>query len=226
MKRHIFYSMILIALLTTSCAYYPRLTSIPLIKEKGDTRIEGGVTILVPNIQASVSHGVTEKIAIQTTISANSYNYYGHGAIGLYKKVFQDRHVVELYSGFGYGSGNFNGSVTDNYQNGNYQMFFTQLNFGNIEKKTGNMESGLGLKVGYIHTNMNCMTDIYSGFEHQKGIFVEPTGFFRCGGPKIKFHAALGFGKWFQTSDNIEIHWFPVNFGIGVSYSFGGKSNK
>ena len=226
MRKHLVCSIIAIVLLTTNCAYYPRLASIPLIKEKGDTRIEGGITILVPNIQASVSHGVSEKIAIQAAISANPYNYYGHGAIGLYKKVLQDRHVMELYGGFGYGSGNMDGTVTDNYQHGNYQMYFTQFNFGNIEKKVGNMESGLGIKFGYIHTNMNITTDIYHGFEHQNGIFLEPTGFFRCGGPKWKFHAALGFGKWFQTSDNIEIHWFPVNLGIGVSCSFGGISNK
>ena len=218
--------MITIALLTTNCAYYPRLTSIPLIKEKGDTRIEGGITVLVPNIQASVSHGVTERIAIQSTISANSYNYYGHGAIGFYKKVLQDRNVIELYSGFGYGSGNLNGNVTDNYQHGNYQMYFTQLNFGYIEKKHGYMETGLGIKFGYIHTNINFSTEFYHGFIHQNGIFVEPSGFFRCGGPRLKFHAALGFGRWFQISDNVEIHWFPVNFGIGVSSSFGGISNK
>ena len=226
MKRHLVYLMTTIALLTTSCAYYPRLTSIPLIKEKGDTRIEGGITILVPNIQASVSHGVSEKIAIQGAISGNPFNYYGHGAIGFYKKVLQDRNVIELYGGFGHGFGNLNGSVTDDYQHGNYQVYFTQFNFGNIEKKHGNMETGLGIKFGYIHTNINFSTEFYHGPEHQKGIFLEPTGFFRCGGPKWKFHAALGFGRWFQISDNTEIYWFPANLGLGVSYSFGGISNK
>ena len=88
------------------------------------------------------------------------------------------------------------------------------------------METGLGLKVGYIHTNMNCLTDIYFRFEHQKGIFVEPSGFFRCGGPKLKFHAALGFCRLFQITDNTEIHWGPFNLGIGISYSFGGISNR
>ena len=50
------YSMIVLSFLITGCGtYYPRLTGIPLIKGKGDTRIEGGVTILDPDIQASVS---------------------------------------------------------------------------------------------------------------------------------------------------------------------------
>jgi len=226
MMKHLVYLIVAIALLTTSCTYYPRLTGIPLIKEKGDTRIEGGITILVPNIQASVSRGVSEKIAIQAAISGNSINHYGHGAIGLYKKVLQDRNVIELYGGFGYGSGNQDGPVTSVYQHGNYQMYFTQFNFGNIEKKTGNMESGLGIKFGYIHTNMNVTAEFYQGFENQKGIFVEPTGFFRFGGPKWKFHATLGYGRWFQISNNTEIYWFPANLGVGVSYSFGGVSNK
>ena len=92
----------IIGSLTTSCTYYPHLTGIPLIKEKGDTRIEGGVTILDPSIHASVSYGATEELALQAVFSANSVEYYGQGAIGFYKNI-QDRNVMELYVGFGYG---------------------------------------------------------------------------------------------------------------------------
>jgi hypothetical protein len=33
-------------LLVTGCAYYPHLTDVPLIREKGDTRLEAGCTIV------------------------------------------------------------------------------------------------------------------------------------------------------------------------------------
>ena len=44
-KRHLICTMTIIFGLTTSCSYYPRFTSAPLIKEKGDTRIEGGIGV-------------------------------------------------------------------------------------------------------------------------------------------------------------------------------------
>ena len=220
--------ILFIGFMTTGCTYFPRLTGIPLIKEKGDTRIEGGATIIVPSIQASVSHGITDKIAIQVAGSVIPYdaNKYFQGAIGYYKKI-NEGNVVELYGGFAYGYGDYRGQGTGNYQDGNYQMYFTQFNFGNIKKKANNMESGLGLKLGYLHTNMNVdIDDMFHGFEHQRGIVLEPTGFIRFGGPKWRFHAVLGFGVWYPISDTYEIHQWPVNLGIGVSYSFGGISNK
>jgi hypothetical protein len=209
-----------------SCTYYPRLTGIPLIKEKGDTMIEGGITVVVPNIYMSASYGMSDKISIQTAVSANSYNCYLHGAAGLYKKVRQDRNVIELYCGFGYGAGNQNTAVTSVYQSGNYQVYFAQFNYGNIGKKVGNFESGFGIKLGYLHTNMNVTAEFYSGLEHQRGLFIEPTGFFRFGGPKWKFNAAFAYGKWFQISDNTEIYTFPINIGIGVTYNLNILNNK
>ncbi|MCL2026975.1 MAG: hypothetical protein FWG79_00650 [Bacteroidales bacterium] len=229
MKTHTFVVVTLFFTICCSCTYYPRLTGIPLIKEKGDTRIEGGITVPVPSVQASISCGVTDKIAIQvagTGIADDSrHNYYLHGAIGSYKRI-NDRNIMELYGGFAYGYGNYSGVATGQYQDGNYQLYFTQFNFGNIGKNTANMELGAGLKLGYMHTNMNVRREFYSGPEHQKGIIVEPTGFIRHGGPKWKFHMALGLGAFFQISDNSRIHQWPVNLGLGVSYSFGGVSKK
>jgi hypothetical protein len=236
--KHIMFAAILLILVVSgfSCTYYPRLTSIPLIKEKGDTKIEGGVTVVAPSIQASVSHGVTDKIAIQ--IAATSLpvsgdyhslrDYYLHGAIGYYKKM-NERNVIEMYGGFAYGSGEYSGFVTGNYQQGNYQMYFTQFNFGSIKN---DIEFGIGVKLGYMHTNMDISKELYegsthqNGLAHQKGVFAEPTGFVRVGGPRWKFQAALGVGRFFQIGDNIKIHQWPVNLGIGVGYRFGGISNK
>ena len=224
------YSMITIMLLTTSCAYYPHLTGIPLIKKKGDTRVEGGVSFSPPNFQASVSYGVTEKIAIQVAGTANGMDYYGHGAVGFYKNIME-HNVVELYGGFAHGTVSREIILkTDDYQSGNYQMYFTQFNWGNIEKNTMNREFGIGLKLGYMHSNMKFSYEFAPSpnpIYHISGIFVEPTIFTRFGGPKWRFHAALSGGKLFQlTHTDRKIHQCPINFGFGVSCSFGGINKK
>jgi len=230
-KRHAVYSLIAICCMTTSCAYYPRLTGIPLIKEKGDTRIEGGLTFMPPNFQASVSHGATDNIAIQVAGTANYEGYYGHVAIGHYNNI-EDRMVMEFYGGFGYGYSDAYKSSTGGRLNGNFQNYFAQFNFGNIERNKANLEYGLGVKLGYWASKMT--DNNYFVFHEQNkplpvhnlnGIFAEPTVFMRLGGPKLKFHAALGGCWWFQlTNTDKELPWWPINIGIGFSYSFGGVS--
>ena len=222
--------------LTTSCSYsyYPRLIGIPLIKEKGDTRVEGGITFMPATVQASVSHGVTEKIAVQVAGTANAIpasvfdtdgQFYGHGAIGFYKKI-KDHYITELYGGFAYGQvGSTATFFKGTTESGNYQMYFTQFNFGNIEKKPSNLELGFGLKLGYMHSDMRIVSELYDKEYNINGIFVEPTLLMRRGGPKWKFHVALGACWLFQLTNTPGIAWWPVNFGIGVSYLFGKNKN-
>ena len=221
--------------LITSCAYYPRLTGVPLIEEKGDTRIEGGISFMPPNIQASVSHGVSECIAIQAAGTVNDEDRYGHVAIGYFKKI-QDRNVMELYGGFGFGHFEAYQSTTGGRMYGNNQTYFMQFNFGNVERKSRNKEYGVGLKLGYQHykmTDRHYFGDIeYNPNEplpvyNINGLFVEPIFFTRFGGEKLKFQAMLGGCLWLQLSHkDKEMPWWPLNFGFGVSYSFGGNNNK
>ena len=239
-KRHVIFSMIVVCGLTTSCAYYPRLTSVPLIKEKGDTRIEGGIGLLSPSLQASFSQGATEKIAYQLAASIDPYGHdnssglYAHGAIGFYKNI-QDRNVMELYGGFACGRSNAYKDANPGNLYGNYQVYFAQFNYGNIAKKKANFESGLGMKFGFLQSKMTdaryfLHPDDYSpngpySVYRLNGLLFEPTVFLRFGGENLKFWTALGASLYYQLNHTDK--WLPASapgFGIGVSYSFGGIS--
>jgi len=239
---HLIFSIIVICGITTSCAYYPRLTNVPLIKEKGDTRIEGGVGLLTLSGQASFSQGVTDKIAYQVSGSIdpwgpdNTNGLYGQGAIGYYKNI-QDKNVMELYGGFGYGRSEAFKMQSPDQLYGNFQSYFLQFDYGNIEKKKANLESGFGVKAGFLHSNMTddnyfSPQDDYLPNEtypvyHLNGLFFEPTAFLRLGGKNLKFWAALGASLYYQLNHTDKK--LPANvpdFGIGVSYSFGGHTRQ
>ena len=237
MKKIVF-CLLLTAFSLTSCIYYPHLTGNPLIREKGDTRIEGGINFTIPNIYASVARGLTENIAVQLAGSANGEIYYTHAAVGYYKNM-KDRNVIELYGGFAYGYGDADNNANPGNLRGNYQMYFTQFNYGNIKKKFANLETGVGLKLGYMHSRMeDCnyfYNNIYDDYIRNppypiyslNGVFVQPTLFMRFGGSRLKFNASLGSGLFFQLNNtDKELPLWPFNLGIGVSYSFGGKKSR
>jgi len=243
LHSHLIFSMIVICVLMTSCfSYYPRLTSVPLIKEKGDTRIEGGVGMYSSSLQASFSQGATEKIAYQISGSidpnidngSNATGLYVQGAIGLYKNI-QDKDVMELYGGFGYGCSNANSDANPGNLYGNFQSYFLQFNYGFIGKNRANLETGFGLKTGLLHSNMTdenyfSRQDDYLSNEpypiyHLNGLLFEPTGFLRLGGKNVKFWTALGVCKYLQLNyTDKQLPVFPFDFGIGVSFSFGGHN--
>ena len=121
MKYKILLPGLLFSLMISSCIYYPQSTDIPLINHKNDLRVDAGISA-VPSAQATVSYGVTEKIAIQGFGSIGSDDhYYLQAATGIYKNRANNR-VIELYGGFGYGYGSaYNGSMPGDLT-GDYQL--------------------------------------------------------------------------------------------------------
>lgn len=229
--RHLFV-VLFIMLLISSCAYYPHLTGVPLINEKGDTRLEGGFKVPSPSGHATVSYGLTDKIAIQgaASIGGGKGAYYVQGAAGLFKNL-QNRNVMELYGGFGYGYAYSSGSFsTHGYKPelyGHYQVYFTQFNFGKNNRGVKNTDYGLGLKTGYIHASLtdHNFHDYYSEYgpysvREYNGILIEPQFFFRVGNEKLKFQTTLGFCHIIKimNTDKRQPHW-PINLGVGISYS-------
>ncbi len=77
-------------LVLASCTIIPHTTDIPLIREKGDLRIDTGVSV-IPTANATVSYGLSEKIAVQAYGSYGADNeYYLQTAAGLYKNHNQN----------------------------------------------------------------------------------------------------------------------------------------
>ena len=237
MKRYAVCLIIAILTLTTGCAYYPHLTGIPLIKEKGDTRIEGGVALYSPSAHISVSHGATKNLALQVAACTGAVDkeYYAQSAIGYYKNI-HNMTILEMYGGFGFGYGDAYKDATGGNLRGNYQIYFTQFNIGNIGRKFPNVEYGLGFKTGYLHSKMTDFNYFYNYDSYPQnqpypvyflnGIIVEPTFFTRFGGKNLKFNVAMG-PCWMIQFTHTDKR-FPVagNLGIGFSCSFGGKSRK
>ena len=219
MKQNNQLLLILISLLLLNgCGVYnPQTTDIPLIKEKKELKVDGGISLFylngnsypLPAINGTASYGLTDKIAVQ--ISGNimsGYAYYSKrsqylltGAIGLYKHNPTNDWTKELYLGFG------NGYSTDydydRYHSGtllgDYQIYYIQGNIGRQSIKNKHFEYAFGLKLGFINTHFyeeNVYT-FYSQIPGKKynelAAFIEPVISIKLGGERLKFNIKPSF---------------------------------
>jgi hypothetical protein len=223
MKNKIIILEILIALMMTSCIVYPQTSDIPLIKKKKDLRIDAGIS-LIPTAHATISYGLSDKIALQTFGSISSdYGYYFQGAGGYFKDL-GNRKVIELYSGFGFGYGEAYRDSGPGHLYGNYQLYFTQFNFGKIDCKFANMDYGFGIKTGLLHSYLVDRNYYYHNSENTVALnsfIIEPTLFARLGGERLKFSLKLGscwLYKFTNTDKYLPYSYF--NLGLGLNYRF------
>jgi hypothetical protein len=197
-------------LLFNGCAvYYPQTTDIPLIKEKKELRVDGGIS-LFPAINGTVSYGLTDKIAVQVSgnlmLAAAHYSkplfqYLINGAVGYYKYNPTNNWTKELYVGFG------NGYSTDYYWDdyhsgtllGNYQIYYVQGNIGRRGIKHKFFEYAFGLKLGLINSHLS-VQDVYTFInqrDEQKhnelGAFIEPAISIKLGGERLMFNIKPSF---------------------------------
>lgn len=106
-------------------------------------RIDAGISI-VPSANATVSYGLTDKIAIQGFGSVGADDrYYVQAATGMYKNK-GDRKILEVYGGFGYGYGNAYKDANLGNLLGDYQIYFGQANFGKISVLLQTLKLDLG----------------------------------------------------------------------------------
>ncbi len=210
----------------SSCiVYHPMITDIPLISKKNDLRIDAGISI-VPSTNATVSYGLTDKIAIQGfgSIGADD-RYYFQAATGLYKNK-GDNKIFELYGGFGYGYGNAYNDANPGNLLGDYQLYFGQANFGKISSNSSNFETGFGIKAGYLHSNLTDKnyydwTSETGPFKtyHDESILIEPVGFIRFGGRRLRINIKLGGTLIYQfTNTDRILPYSYLNLGIGLNY--------
>jgi hypothetical protein len=217
-----------LSLMVSGCVvYHPQTADIPLISNKGDLRLDAGISI-IPTAHATVSYGMTEKMAVQLFGSIGSDDrYYMQAAAGLYKNRGTNR-ILELYGGFGYGYGDAYRDANPGDLVGNYQLYFGQLNYGTIAGETSNLEIGIGIKTGYLHSNMTdinyydwiSMTGPYITY-HDESLLLEPAGFIRMGGKKLRFSIKLG-STWIYKITNPDRHfpYYHLNLGLGLNYRF------
>lgn len=228
LKKFAFFCIFMIIFMMTSCVVYnPQTTDIPLIKGKNDLRIDAGISF-VPSAHATISYGLTNKIAIQAFGSVGSdERKYFHIAPGIWKN-FGNRTVMELYGGFGYGYGDAYRDACPGDLYGNYQLYFLQYNWGKYYTESGNIDFGFGIKTGYFHSDLTdhnyygCgqpeSADFVNYREHS--ILLEPMAVFRVGGDKVKFSLKAGYCHIFKLAnpDNF-IPAAKFNVGLGINFS-------
>lgn len=226
MKIRVIFSGFLISILMSSCiVYHTQTTDIPLISERNDLRVDAGVS-LIPTAHATVTYGLTDKMAIQGFGSIGSDDrYYFQAATGLYKNKGNNR-IFELYGGFGYGHGSAYKDANPGHLLGDYQLFFGQLNYGKIATELSNFEIGFGIKTGYLHSNLTdknyydrvSESGPYKTY-HDESLLLESVGFIRMGGQKLKFSVKLGgttIYKFTNTDRNLPYSY--INLGLGINY--------
>lgn len=221
---------ILVMLIMTSCmVYHPQTVDIPLIEKKNDLRIDAGVSVL-PSAQATVSYGLTDKIAIQTFGSFGSdERYYFQGAVGRFKDLGNQK-IMEIYSGFGSGYGSAHKDSNPGDLQGDYQLYFMQFNYGKNDCKFAHMDYGFGVKTGLLHsslTDRNYYYYYYGGYPTEapyktyldNSFLIEPTIFVRLGGERLKFKFQVG-SCWLYKFTNTEksLPYSHLNIGLGLNY--------
>jgi len=236
---------IVFILILHGCAYYPQLTDIPLISEKGDLQVDAGITTCI-SANTTASYGLTDKIAMQVfgnigPFSYGLYNkkapqtigyiepdcYYFQIAAGPYKKL-KNGNILELYNGIGYGYGEANdeGTHTVGHLTGNYQIVFSQLNYGVTNRRFLNSDVGISLKAGYMHSKMldkNYYWSVESPLAPLTDhiILLEPTALWRFGEKNLKFGLKAGTVLFYEfTSRNKSFPVGPLNIGMSLSYRF------
>jgi len=222
--RQILLILISVLLFNGCHVYYPQSTDIPLIKEKQELRVDGGVSLYYPSISGTVSYGLTDKIAVQvsgnstpTTIqipesSTNTPVYLLSAAVGLYKFNPKNNWTKELYVGFG------NGYAADAYYDdyhsgslyGNYQIYYVQGNIGRRDIKLKFLEYAFGLKLGLINTHFS-VDDVYTRTGQRPiikcdelGALVEPVISLKLGGERLMFNIKPSVCYIKKLSTNID----------------------
>jgi hypothetical protein len=227
-KNQLIVYVIMFTLSTMSCAvYHPNLVDIPLINKRGAGRINAGISPF--GYHGTVSVGITKKMAIQTFGSfAGEHIYYVQQSIGYYKDL-GNKKVLELYSGFGYGYGDAYNDANPGDLLGNYQVYFTQFNFGKIDCDFAHADLGIALKTGLLHSKLtdrnyyarNGPPYESSGIYTDNSLLMEPQAFVRIGGRQVKLTFQIGAAKVFKfTNTDKWFPAFPVNFGLGINCNF------
>ena len=208
------YIVLILPMALIGCvAYYPQAVDIPLIKEKGDLRIDGGfATPSFPfYVHGTVSYGLTNVMATQVYGSLDFYGRYCiQGAVGFFKK-FESENIIEFYGGYRHGN-TFKFDV-----NFNNHLAFAQFNIGKTNQGKLNMDYGLGLRSGYLRVNFEEYLFGGNNTPHSaNGLVIEPSVFFRFGNEEKK----IGFKINYLYTKIVEEHYrWPFSISLSTNFS-------
>lgn len=237
-----------LSLFNVSCVmYHPHNVDIPLLQQGRDLRIDGSVNMTFPFLDgtganATVSYAPINHLALQASGSiTDKKNLYGHFAVGTFQPF--GKSVLEFYLGAAAGHSSYsqNRNSSDNtqsgtkestlnqkyYVEGDYNIFFSQLNFGWNNLGDDLCDVGFGLRSGILkpawqHVNVSDdgVESVVEEFT-TPNFLLEPQLMFRIGGEhlKISFNFAYSFLSDWPTENNY-FNYTRFSAGIGLNYKF------
>jgi hypothetical protein len=228
MKVIILFGFLFTLGLSDCSVYTPQTVDIPLINKKNELRADAGISYK-EFFYGTISYGFTDKIALQTFYNKCAENkFFFQNAVGYFRDL-GNRYIMEVYGGFGYGRIDAGNHDVPTRLKGLYQLYFTQFNFGKIDCQFANADFGIGIKAGYLHSNLDNL-NYFTHYSPYVGPFeplivnsflLEPNAFLRIGGEKLKFSLKLGSCWYYQfinKDKNLPVDKF--NFGLGLNYRF------
>lgn len=230
------YLIVLLTCLFSSCIYHPKIKNIPLMEEKNELQISAGIA--PTSIFATVNYAPFNHFAIAAHADYLSHNLRsGSFNFGYFNK-FKNNYIYEVYVGYEIGEGysdNINNARDDfnsHYSDNTYQAYSLTANIGKRSNKKKNLEFGLSNHFFYLHSagiyyqhdQVGYLIDI-----KDEAIAYEPHIFIKAGGERLKFHAQASYTfmyKYTNTWADDAGYYFPLNFGIGLTYRFNTKKKQ
>lgn len=236
MKRNVFFLLVIISLgllCNTSCVmYHPHNVDIPLLEQKGDLHIDGSVNMTFPLLDgtganATVSWAPLNMLGVMASGSiSDPQNYHVQAAAGTF--YGWGKSVLECYFGAGTGHSYYMFSNKNKRVGGQYNLFFSQIDFGWNHLADDVIDVGVGFKAGLLNPNwiketFDANTELWSTEQtHTDAHFlIEPQLVFRAGGEHLKFSINLAYSfidGWPTENDNFNYVRFSA--GIGIHYKF------
>jgi hypothetical protein len=206
--------------LVHSCAIYePQPVSIPLMQEKNELQLSGGVSMLA-GISGSVAFAPAQHVALQVYASAYPENTNFQGSIGYFTKTKTNLNF-EIYAGIGNGIGT---KITDDssstYHNADNLIYFVQSNIGQTNLGRAHIDYGFGLKTGYFEAKVKeALFDNITPYT-TNGFLIEPQAFMRMGSERLKVGFQLNGTRIFLDKEKKDFSDFynRLNFCVSINY--------
>jgi hypothetical protein len=228
LKRNIVFAILFMSGFTACSVYTNQTVDIPLINKKNELRADAGISIK-EFFYGTISYGLTDKFALQTFYNKSAEGrFFFQNAVGYFRDL-GNRNIMEIYSGFAFGYSNTGNHDVPTRLKGPYQLYFTQFNFGKIDCQFANADFGIGIKTGFLHSNLENL-NYFTHYSQYNGPFeplvvnsflLEPNAFLRIGGKKLKFSLKLGSCFHYQfTNKDKNLPFDQLNIGLGLNYIF------
>ena len=235
MKRKIHIRLLLMLFATAleaSCVvYHPHNADLPLLHEKGEMQMDASASLSAPllahpALNASFSYAPLSMLGMQASVSVTNVNtFYVQALAGTYHPF--GKMVLEGYLGYGYGmsyNDNINTVRDVHYRvDGQYNLYFGQVDLGWVDLVEGDIDIGMGVKGGLMQSQWEKLLLPDDGPEKLEETLtdphylIEPQLMFRIGGQKVKLSVNVSYAylsDWPKENNFFNYERFSGSLGL------------